>query len=98
MQLQLDQVEPGRLLGDRVLDLQPGVDLHEPEVAGLGVDQELDGARVAVARRFGDAHGGSPDRVLAWAASSTVDADSSITFWLRRCTEQSRTPTAHVAP
>jgi hypothetical protein len=32
------------------------------------------------------------------SASSAVDADSSITFWLRRCTLQSRTPTAQVVP
>ena len=31
VELQLHQVEPGRLLGDRVLDLQPRVDLHERE-------------------------------------------------------------------
>ena len=49
-QLQLDQVEPGDHLGDRVLDLQPGVHLQEEEllrpVAG---DDELDGARAGVA-------------------------------------------------
>ncbi len=30
-QLERDQVEPGRALGDRVLDLEPGVHLQEPE-------------------------------------------------------------------
>ena len=33
VQLQRDQVEAGGLLGDRVLDLQPGVHLEEEEVA-----------------------------------------------------------------
>ena len=32
-QLLADQVQPGDCLGDRMLDLQPGVDLEEPEVA-----------------------------------------------------------------
>ena len=35
MQLQLDEVEAGGGLGDRVLDLQPGVHLEEEEVAAL---------------------------------------------------------------
>ncbi len=47
LQLQLDQVEAGGRLGDRVLDLQPGVHLEEEEVARL-VGQELDGARAGV--------------------------------------------------
>ena len=33
VELQLDQVEPGDSLGHRVLDLEPGVDLHERERA-----------------------------------------------------------------
>ncbi len=85
VQLQLHQVQPGGRLGHRVLDLQPGVDLHEQEAPGVRVDQELHGARVAVARR-----GGQPDAPRRGSpappsASSTVDADSSSTFWWRRC-------------
>jgi hypothetical protein len=34
----------------------------------------------------------------ACSALSTGDADSSMIFWLRRCTEQSRTPTAQAVP
>ena len=34
-QLQLDQVEPGDALGDRVLDLQPGVHLQEVEASAV---------------------------------------------------------------
>ena len=44
LQLQRDQVQPGIALGDRVLDLQPGVHLQEVEPAVV-VGQELDGAR-----------------------------------------------------
>ena len=39
-----DEVEPGHHLGDRVLDLEPGVHLEEEEVAVLV--EELDGAGV----------------------------------------------------
>ena len=48
VQLQLDQVGAGGDLGDRVLDLQPGVDLEEGEQLLAGVVQELDGAGAAV--------------------------------------------------
>ena len=34
--LQLDQVEAGDHLGDRMFDLQAGVHLHEEELVGLG--------------------------------------------------------------
>ena len=44
VQLRLDQVEAGGDLGDRVLDLQPGVDLEEREQPVAGVVEELDGA------------------------------------------------------
>ena len=43
LQLQLDEVEADDLLRHRVLDLEPRVDLHEPELAGAGVEQELHG-------------------------------------------------------
>jgi hypothetical protein len=48
LQLDLDQVQAGDQLGDRVLDLEPGVDLEEPEPA-RGVQHELDRARAHVA-------------------------------------------------
>ena len=43
-----NQVQPGDLFGDRVLDLQPGVDLEEGDLVVL--DQELGGGQ---AREFG---------------------------------------------
>src|ERR1017187_4213569 len=46
MNLQLDQVEASRTFGHRVLDLQPGVHLHEPEALSLGLVQELHRARI----------------------------------------------------
>ena len=56
VQLQLDEVEPGRQLGDRVLDLQAGVDLEEREALLGRLVQELDRAGVLVA---GDAWPGA---------------------------------------
>ena len=55
-QLQLDQVDAaGDQLGDRVLDLEPGVHLQEVGLAGGVVEQELDGAGVDVADLRGPA-------------------------------------------
>ena len=48
-QPELDQVQPGDLFGDRVLDLQPGVDLEEGDLVVL--DQELGGGQARVAGR-----------------------------------------------
>ena len=53
--LRLDEVDVGDLLGDRVLDLDPRVHLDE-DVAAVRVEQELDGARVAVADLAGEPH------------------------------------------
>ena len=50
MNLQLDQVEVGARFSNRVFDLQAGVDLHERELAGIGIVEKLHRARVAVAR------------------------------------------------
>ena len=50
VQLQLDDVDAGGRLGDAVLHLQPGVDLEEREQALARLVEELDRARVDVAR------------------------------------------------
>ena len=55
-----DEVDAGDHLGDGVLDLDPRVDLDEEELAGVGIDQELDGPGVVVAR---------PSRPIVMAAS-----------------------------
>ena len=54
-QLQLDEVEAGHALGDRVLDLQAGVHLQEVELAA-GVEHELDGAGADVLDAAGGGH------------------------------------------
>jgi hypothetical protein len=52
LDLESYQVGAGDGLGDRVLYLQAGVHLQEPEVAGV-IAQELDRARAHVADRGG---------------------------------------------
>ena len=49
-QLQLDQIEPGDQLGDRMLDLQARVHLQKVQLAGR-VGHELDRARAAIVGR-----------------------------------------------
>src|SRR5690606_27313285 len=64
-QLPFHQVDAGDRLGDRVLDLQPGVHLHEPDAVGLqplgGVGDEFDGAGADVVHGLGRADGGVGD-------------------------------------
>ena len=91
-QLQLDQVDTVDELGDRVLDLEAGVHLQEEEPLGC---RGRRGTRRSRRR-------GSRSRRPAWRAASCSAARhlgrdgrpgagaSSITFWWRRCTEQSR--------
>ena len=47
----LHDVDAGHHLGDRMLDLQPGVRFHEIEAA-VGIHQELEGAGVGVLHRL----------------------------------------------
>ena len=55
VELQLDEVESGRQLGDRMLDLEPGVHLEERELLLLRLVEELDRAGVRVAGERGEA-------------------------------------------
>ena len=47
--LQRHEVEAGHHLGHRMLDLDARVHLEEVELAGVGIDDELDGAGAAIA-------------------------------------------------
>jgi hypothetical protein len=58
VQLKLDEVEPGRRLGHRVLDLQPGVDLEEGEQLLARLVKELHGAGALVAGGVHERGGG----------------------------------------
>ena len=63
--LGLDEVDAGDFLRDGVLDLEAGIGLDEDEGLGAGtaggVDQEFEGAEVAVADGAGEADGGFDD-------------------------------------
>jgi hypothetical protein len=63
-QLLLDEVDAGDHLGDGVLHLQPGVHLQEHHFPGVGVQQALDGAGVAVTDCLGSPHRGG-EQLLA---------------------------------
>jgi hypothetical protein len=97
VQLELDDVDARRRLGDRVLDLQARVDLQERQQLVARLVEELDGAGVDVARRA-DQPSADARSSSSCSASSAREADSSITFWLRRCTLQSRTPSVQTSP
>ena len=62
-QLGAHEVDVRRLLGDRVLDLDPRVHLDEDVLALLVVDEELHGAGVHVAHVRGELHGVRADAV-----------------------------------
>jgi hypothetical protein len=57
VELEPHEVGAGDHLGDRVLDLQARVDLHEREALPLGLVEELDGAGAAVVRVARQTHG-----------------------------------------
>ena len=63
-ELLADQVDAGGLLGDRVLDLQPRVDLEERDGA-VRADQVFDGAGAVVAGLPADRLGRRVDRARA---------------------------------
>ena len=67
-QLPFHQVQAGDHLGDRVFDLQAGVDLHEIELS-VGIDDELHRAGVDVA----DGGGGGHRRLAHGLAQIVVD-------------------------
>ena len=89
--LLLHEVDAGEHLRHRMLHLDAGVHLHEVERPVL-VEQHLDRAGADVVDRL--ARRRPPRRPCAAEAraSSRDSALSSISFWWRRCTEQSRSP------
>ena len=89
-ELQLDEVDAGDQLGDGVLDLEAGVHLEEVELAVLV--EELDGAGVDVVAALGDRHGGLAHGGRGSRRAMPGAGASSMSFWWRRCAEQSRLP------
>jgi hypothetical protein len=76
-------------LGDGVFHLDPGVHLDEEPLVAVEVVEELDGARVVVADLAGHACGGVA-QARGPRFGQAVTGATSMTFWWRRCTEQSR--------
>ena len=87
--LALDEVDIRDNLGDRVLDLDPRVNLDEIEGPRVDVDQEFDRTGVFVPDVASEQNGriadGFPDRRV-----EIVSGAISTIFWWRLWTEQSR--------
>ena len=90
-----DEVDAGHELRDGVLDLDPPVQLEEPEVAT--VEHELGRAGAAVADRPRERDGGLA-HARAQRRIERGEGASSSTFWCRRCTEHSRSPRGTTLP
>ena len=77
-----------------MFDLQAGVHLHEPDAVcaqAFGrVRDELDRTCTDIVHCLGRADGGGAEHLTGFAASIPGAGASSITFWWRRCSEQSR--------
>ena len=56
--LLLDQLAAHHLLGDRMLDLDPGVHFHEIEILGLFIDEVFDGAGILIVDVADEVDGG----------------------------------------
>ena len=91
------EVEAGHELGDAVLDLEARVHLEEV-VAPIGVEQELDRRGVVELDRCRPRAGRSRRARLAVASSTAGEGDSSTSFWWRRWTQQSRSPSTARPP
>jgi hypothetical protein len=70
VELELDEVDARDHLGDGVLDLQPGVDLHERELALARLIEELDGRSSPVARELGQPGGRGRQLVLLFGSQA----------------------------
>ena len=100
--LRLHEVDVGDLFGDGVLDLDARVHLDEDDARRLRSpavsSEELDGAGVLVADRLGEGDGVAVERRRAVRRSRFGAGAISMTFWWRRCTEQSRSNRCTVVP
>ena len=95
-QLLLDEVEARHGLGHRMLDLDAAVQLEEVERRGPRArTRRCPRRRSRRPGRTGPRRRSSRARK---SGSSATDGDSSSTFWWRRCTEHSRSPSASTVP
>ena len=96
-ELSVDQVDAGGQLGDRVLDLEPGVHLQEVELVGGRLVEELDGAGVLVVGARAMSQAALPSATRTSSGRPGAGA-SSTSFWWRRWSEQSRSPRNTTSP
>jgi hypothetical protein len=87
----LHQVDAGDQLGHRMLHLQARVHLEEVEVLVLPSTMNSTVPALVVAHRLGQREACSPI-ALRVSGSRKGDGASSMTFWLRRWIEHSRSP------
>ncbi len=95
--LRLDDVDAGHLLGDGVLDLDARIDLDEIEGTGVRIHQELDRARAVVVGGVADLDG-VVGEFGALGVAQIRRRGRSTTFWWRRWTEQSRSNRCTTVP
>src|SRR5581483_4899667 len=94
--LQIHQVEARHQFGDRMFDLQACIHFQEIEVT-LPIHQELDRAALVYAAACATRTATPPMRRRI-SGETIGEGDSSSTFWCRRCTEHSRSPSHTVFP
>ena len=99
-QLPFDEIEAGHHFGHRMLDLQAGIHLDEPDGRPRAARRHR--RRIRPCRRRHSQPPGPGDRPPAeFRAQRRIHPrrrDSSTTFWLRRWSEQSRSPRCSTLP
>ena len=94
-----DEVDPVDLLGDRMLHLQPGVDLQEVRLLAGRRRRRTRPCRRSGSRRAAHKSRAAVGELLSYVRQAGPGAGaSSTTFWLRRCSEQSRSPKVTTRP
>ena len=93
-----DEVDAEHRFGDRMLDLEARVDLEEVELLASRIVDELDRAGRVVVDGAAEVDGGLVQRARGRRRTRPGAGVSSTTFWLRRCSEQSRSPSATTLP
>ena len=77
--LLFDQIDARDHFGDRVFDLNPGVDLDEVEIV-VRIDQELTGSGIHVARRLSPSRTAASESLVRTLAGRVGAGDSSTSF------------------
>ncbi len=97
--LPFDQVEPGdRLRRPGCSTWQPCVHLEEEHLLRHRIDQELDGAQIVIRNGASELQGVVGAAPRGPRPADSAQAPSSSSFWLERCTEQSRSKRWTILP